>query len=155
VFTDIHNPPAKGNFCDEKGNAVKPLAVEDYDHYMGYVDKGDWMANSYSVSRRTWKWTKKLFFHLLDLAILNNYILLSSCGGKKTSHTKSRLVLERNMLDYSHVYRDNQVGQQMLSVRSVDWALAAVSTGLFRPSSAASVFSSPGNEESQCEMSKM
>jgi hypothetical protein len=85
-LTNIHNPPAEGNFSDEQGNAVKPLIVEDYNRHMGYVDKGDRMANSYSVSRCTWKWTKKLFFHLLDLAILNSYILLSSCGGKKISH---------------------------------------------------------------------
>ena len=38
------------------------------------------IANSYSTSRRTFKWTEKLFFHLLDLAILNSYILHSSCG---------------------------------------------------------------------------
>lgn len=40
------------------------------------------MANSYSISHHTWKQTKKLFFHLSDLAILNSYILLSSCGAK-------------------------------------------------------------------------
>ena len=34
----------------------------DYNHHMGYVDKSDRMANSYSTSRRTFKWTKKLFF---------------------------------------------------------------------------------------------
>jgi len=28
------------------------------------------MMNSYSISRHTWKWTKKLFFHLLDLPFL-------------------------------------------------------------------------------------
>jgi len=53
---------------------------------MGYVDKGDRMANSYSVSRHTFKWMKKLFFHLLDLVILNSHILHSLCGGKKISH---------------------------------------------------------------------
>jgi len=42
---------------------------------MGYVDKGDRIANSYSISLRTFKWTKKLFFHILDLAILISYIL--------------------------------------------------------------------------------
>ena len=52
---------------------------------MGYVDKGDRMANSYSINRRTWKWTKKLFFHLFDLTILNSHILFSSLGGKKIS----------------------------------------------------------------------
>ena len=55
----------------------------DYNYHMGYVDKGDRMANSYSISRRTFKWTKKLFFHLLGLAILNDYILHSSCGVRK------------------------------------------------------------------------
>ena len=48
---------------------------------MGYVDKGDKMANSYSISSCTLKWMKKLFFLLLYLAILNSYIVHSSCGG--------------------------------------------------------------------------
>jgi len=41
------------------------------------------MANSYSINRRTWKWTKKVFFHLFDLSILNSYILFSSLGLRK------------------------------------------------------------------------
>ena len=50
------------------------------------MGKGDRMAKSYSISHCTFKWTKKLFFHLLDLAILNSYIPKSSCEGKKISH---------------------------------------------------------------------
>jgi len=50
---------------------------------MGYVDKGDRMANSYSINRRTWKWTKKLFLLLFDLSSLNSYILFSSLGVRK------------------------------------------------------------------------
>jgi hypothetical protein len=65
---------------------------------MGHVDNMDRMANSYTASRWTWKWTKKLFFHLLDLAIVNSYILISSCGGKKVSHRDFRLTLIREML---------------------------------------------------------
>jgi hypothetical protein len=42
------------------------------------------MVNSYSIIRRTWKWTRKLFLHLLDLKILNCLILLTSCGAKLT-----------------------------------------------------------------------
>ena len=68
---------------------------------MAYADKGDRMANSYSISCRTFKWTKKLFFHLLDLAILNGYILHSSCGGKKMSHRDFRYTLVRNMLAHA------------------------------------------------------
>jgi len=83
MLTNIHNAPAEGNFCNERVKAIKPQVVMDYNHHMGYVDKGDRMANRYSTSRRTFKGTKNLFFHLLDLTILNSYILHSSCGGKK------------------------------------------------------------------------
>jgi len=101
MLTNIHNAPAEGNFCNEGGKAIKPQIVKDYNHHMGYVDKGDRMANSYSISHRTFKWTKKLFFHLLNLAILNSYILHSSCGGKKMSHRDFRYTLVRNMLAHA------------------------------------------------------
>jgi hypothetical protein len=39
---------------------------------MGYVDKNDHMTNTFFISRQTWP---------LDL-ILNNYVLLCSCGSK-------------------------------------------------------------------------
>ena len=68
---------------------------------MGYAEKGDRMANSYSISCSTFKWTKKLFSHLLDLAILNSYNLHSSCGGKKISHRDFRCTLVRNMLAHA------------------------------------------------------
>jgi len=32
----------------------------DYNHHMDYVEKSDRMANSYSISFSTFKWTKKL-----------------------------------------------------------------------------------------------
>ena len=91
----------EGNFCNEGGIAIKPQIVMDYNHHMSYVDKGDRMAYSYSISRRTFKWTKKLFFHLLDLAILNSYILHSSCRGKKMSHRDFQYTLVRNMLAHA------------------------------------------------------
>ena len=46
MLTNIHNAPAEGNFCNEGGKAIKPQTVKDYNHHMGYVDKGDRMANS-------------------------------------------------------------------------------------------------------------
>ncbi|XP_033607641.1 uncharacterized protein LOC117282380 [Cryptotermes secundus] len=67
---------------------------------MGYVNKADRMVDSYSISRRTWKWTNKLFFHILDLTILNSFILLSSCGAK-LSHREFHLALVRNMLGHA------------------------------------------------------
>jgi len=82
VLTNMHTPPVEGNFCNESGHAVKPLVIEDYNSHMGCVDKSDRMVNSYRIARRTWKWTKKLFFHLTDMTILNAFLLHKTCGGK-------------------------------------------------------------------------
>jgi len=91
-------PPEEGNFCGESKRAVKPQIVARYNWHMGYVDISDQMANSYSMCRRTCKWTTKLFFHLLDLTVLNSWILLSSCGAKYT-HKDFRLLLVRNLIE--------------------------------------------------------
>jgi len=62
----------------------------------------DRMANSYSINRCcTWKWTKKLFFHLFDLTILNGYTLFSSLRGKKISHSDFRNTLLGNLLAHA------------------------------------------------------
>jgi hypothetical protein len=108
ILTNIHDAPAEGNFCDTNGKAKKQKIVVDYNCYMGYVNKGDRKANSCSkgdrkanscsINRRTWKWTKKLFFHLFDLAILNSYIVFSSLGGKKFSHRDFRNTQMMNLL---------------------------------------------------------
>jgi len=106
LLTNIHDPPREGNYRDEHWNAIKPAIVADYNRDMGHVDSSDRLANSYTASCQTWKWTEKLFFHLLDLAIVNSYILLSSCGGKKISHRDFHLTLIREMLAWSgHVPR--------------------------------------------------
>jgi len=86
MLINIHDVSAEGNCCKEGRKAIKLQIMMYYNHHTGYLDKGDRMAKSFSISHRTFKWTKKLFFHLLDLAILNSYILNSSCESKKISH---------------------------------------------------------------------
>ena len=43
--------------------------------------------------------TKKLFFHLLDVTVLNSSILLHSCGAKYIAHRDFRLLLVRNLIE--------------------------------------------------------
>ena len=62
ILTNMHAPPVEGNFTQESGQAIKPRVVEDYNAYMGFVDKSDRMVNSNGIARRTWKWTKNCFF---------------------------------------------------------------------------------------------
>jgi hypothetical protein len=46
----MHNPSVKGNFWDEQSNVIKPDITEQYNQHMGYKDKWNRMANSYSTS---------------------------------------------------------------------------------------------------------
>jgi hypothetical protein len=53
TFTNMHNPPAEVNFCDEHGNAIKPTIMEEYSKHTSFVDKMNRMAKSYSISCQT------------------------------------------------------------------------------------------------------
>ena len=72
MLTNMDPPPEEGNFYDDSKRAVKAQIVAQYNRHIGYVDISDRMGNSYSMCRRTIKWTTKLFFHLLDLKVLSS-----------------------------------------------------------------------------------
>ena len=55
TLTNIHELQEAGKFCVESRNALKPAIVEDYNGHVGYIDKSDRMAYSYSISHCTWK----------------------------------------------------------------------------------------------------
>ena len=96
----MHALHVEGNFTQESGQAIKTRVVEDYNAYMGFVDKSDRMVNSYGIARRTWKWTKKLFFHLTDMTILNALLIHNSCGSKMT-HKNFCEILVRELIIHS------------------------------------------------------
>ena len=98
ILTNMDPPPTEGNFCDNSNCPVKPHILEWCNRHMGYGDSSDCMADSYSMSRHTFKWTTKLFFLLLDLTVLNSWILLSSFGAEYT-HRDFRLLLVRNLIE--------------------------------------------------------
>jgi hypothetical protein len=66
VLVNMLRLPAEGSFCDEHGKGLKPVTVEGYIWPMGLINKWDRMANSYSASQRTWKWTKINYFLPLE-----------------------------------------------------------------------------------------
>jgi hypothetical protein len=49
ILTNIHNDLTERNFCGSNRKAIKPQIVADYSHHRGFVDKGDRIANSYSM----------------------------------------------------------------------------------------------------------
>ncbi|RZF41384.1 hypothetical protein LSTR_LSTR000098 [Laodelphax striatellus] len=57
---------------------IKPSIICRYNEYMGGVDISDHYIASYAFTRRSIKWWRKVFFWLLEVAIVNSFILCNT-----------------------------------------------------------------------------
>ena len=65
---------------------MKPDVVLDYNENMRLIDKADMQIGNVECVRKTQKWYKKLFFHLVDMCVLNAYnLMLVKTGNKPPS----------------------------------------------------------------------
>ena len=77
----------------------KPVVVEEYNTYMGGVDKSDQLLSYYGFSHRMVKWWKRAAFHSLDMAVVNAYIVYkTSAQSKKLTHEQFRIESAKEML---------------------------------------------------------
>lgn len=59
----------------EKIDIPWPIAVEKYNRYMGGVDKSDQSLSYHNVLRKTVRYWKTLFYHMIDIAAVNAFVL--------------------------------------------------------------------------------
>ncbi len=53
----------------------QPLAIHKYNQFMNGVDRSDQMLTCHNISRKCYRWWKTLFFHLVDIAVVNGFLL--------------------------------------------------------------------------------
>ena len=84
---------------DGQEDIRKPKMIDEYNKYMGGVDKSDQFLSYYGFNHRTVKWWKRAAFHLLDLAVVNSYILYQQSEQTHyLSHEHFRIQLAEELL---------------------------------------------------------
>ena len=79
----------------------KPKAIVEYNKYMGGVDRADQFLSYYRFSHRTVKWWRRAFFFLLDMAVVNSYVLytFNNPNSKaRLNHEQFRIQLAKELL---------------------------------------------------------
>lgn len=61
----------------EEEQFSKPKVIIEYTKKMGAVDRAGHYCSSYSFTRKSLKWWRKLFFWLLEVAIVNSFTLMN------------------------------------------------------------------------------
>ncbi|XP_028173396.1 piggyBac transposable element-derived protein 4-like [Ostrinia furnacalis] len=62
---------------------LKPSAIVHYDNFMSGVDLQDQMLSYYPCERKTMRWYKKLFIHVLQMSVANAYYLYNKFSTKQ------------------------------------------------------------------------
>ena len=72
----------------------KPLPIHEYNKFMGGVDHCDQLISNYAIKRRSKKWWKKVFYRLLELSVINAYVIFAKLNPEYTSHRFHRYFRE-------------------------------------------------------------
>ena len=64
--------PMKANHASP---IVQPYVIQTYNKHMGGIDHHDWLLEKHSISIRGKKWYWSIFTRILDMAVVNSFVL--------------------------------------------------------------------------------
>ena len=94
---------------------MKPDVVVDYTKNMRLVDKSDMQIGSIDCLRRSQKWYKKLFYHMVDISMLNAYNLYVLKTKKRKQLRKFAFVVIKQLLQLHGKENWRRPGRKMQS----------------------------------------
>lgn len=123
ITSNFHHPEetCKVNRRLSSGTKVGvscPKVIADYNQWMGGVDRLDQKRNTYVADRCSKKWWHRMFYYLLDAAVMNAF--LQYCSRDETTYLKFCLFLGRQLID-GNTFSSNQSGNGDLGFEPFDW----------------------------------
>nr|CAI5851117.1 unnamed protein product [Callosobruchus analis] len=86
-----------------------PKAIAEYNKIMGGVDKFDQLHERYAIGRRSTKWWHRILYYLVDMAIVNSFILMNTSKKRTGDQLTFRINLARQLVNgYSSKKRRNR-----------------------------------------------
>lgn len=82
----------------------RPHAISNYNRFMGGVDLSDQLRSYYRVGRSSVKWWRYLLWFVVDMCIINSFIIYSETehvtnrSEKKKSHLQFRLCVAKSLV---------------------------------------------------------
>ena len=92
---------------------MKPASIVDYNQHMSGVDHLDQMIAYYPCTRKSLKWSKKVFYYLMEISVHNSFILYkakNSTGLKSFYKFCKVLVSQLCQQPQEELYSDNNEG---------------------------------------------
>ncbi|XP_058872197.1 piggyBac transposable element-derived protein 4-like [Acipenser ruthenus] len=97
-------------------NVPVPTPVKAYNQHMGGVDLSDALIKYYNMAQKTKKWYKKIFYHFIDIAVVNSFLLHKELAQAQTTKALSQKTFREELC------------KQLVDIRLVEQE-ASVSTG--------------------------
>ena len=80
---------------------LKPVVIDDYNQHMLGVDKLNQFASYYIFLHKSVKWWRKVFFWMLEVAVINAYIIhLQEVGNSTLTATDDPQSFHQVLIDY-------------------------------------------------------
>ena len=104
----------------------RPKMITDYNENMGGVDLMDQLLVYYAIGRKSIKWYKRIYWRIVDIAIVNAQILHSIC------HPLTKMCQKHFRLKLADALVEQHINEKVQSVQSTGNPGRRVSSGQAR-----------------------
>lgn len=133
MLSTFHRPTVSntGRNNNKGDPVIKPQCFQDFTRQMMGMNKCDNILASIHSSRRGLRWYTKLFFILMDLALLNAHTLFQIKMGKKVPFIKFHMEVIRQLIKY-HGYKESSLTIERITKRKSDSYSESLSTNTLK-----------------------